>query len=77
VKRVSPAAAHADSSSFSAAACWAELAQLTDMGADSQGGYAVATYVEQHAQRSIELARDELDQGHWFVVTSQGGDRDR
>jgi hypothetical protein len=74
---VSSAAAHADSSSFSAAACWAELAQVTDVVADSQGGYAVATYVEQHAKRSIELTFDELDQGHWFVVTPQGGDRDR
>lgn len=47
------------------------------MGADSQGGYAVATYVEQHTQRSMELTLDELDQGHWFVVTPQGRDRDR
>lgn len=30
-------------------ACWVEFTQLTDVGADAQGGYAVATDVEQHA----------------------------
>ncbi|MEO6700454.1 MAG: hypothetical protein ABI140_01885 [Jatrophihabitantaceae bacterium] len=42
------------------------------MGADSKRGHTVATQVEQHASRSIELALYELDQCHWLVVTPQG-----
>ncbi len=37
-----------------------------DLGADAQGGHAVAAYAKQHGQPSIESTLDEFDQGHWW-----------